>query len=326
MQRLKSYPFYLLPLLLLFLVTPETGNSSLLASTSPHVQEEKAVWKMYRTQDEEFSAMMPELPGRYQRVECLDGFRCQAKRIEKTYAAYADGVVYLVISYQTPHSPSLEEIIPQRLSPAVIDSSDTIKSEVKLNKFKGRKFIYTVESYGYDIVKAFYLTKERVYEVMAVGGSRTDAAIKKFFASFELGGKKGTEIGEGARTKAEPVAVPVAPKKDEQAASGVGPMSGIQASKVYRPNEVTRKAVIIVKPAPEYTEEARKNQVTGTATLQMIFDVSGRVTNIRTVSGLPYGLTEKAISAARKIYFLPAIKDGRRVSQYIRVEYNFNIY
>jgi outer membrane biosynthesis protein TonB len=53
---------------------------------------------------------------------------------------------------------------------------------------------------------------------------------------------------------------------------------------------------------------------------------TGRVTNIRTVSGLPYGLTEKAINAARKIYFLPAIKDGRRVPQYIRVEYNFNIY
>ena len=74
------------------------------------------------------------------------------------------------------------------------------------------------------------------------------------------------------------------------------------------------------------TEEARKNQVTRTVMLQMIFNASGKVTNIRVVSGLPFGLTEKAISAARKIYFIPAIKDGKHVSQYIRVEYNFNIY
>jgi TonB family protein len=97
-------------------------------------------------------------------------------------------------------------------------------------------------------------------------------------------------------------------------------------NKIFKPNEVTQKAKILSKPSPEYTEEARKNQVTGTVTLQMVFSSSGAVTNIRTVSGLPYGLTEKAIAAARRIQFSPAMKDGRPVSQYIRVEYNFNIY
>jgi hypothetical protein len=37
-------------------------------------------------------------------------------------------------------------------------------------------------------------------------------------------------------------------------------------------------------------------------------------------------LTEKAISAARMIKFMPAMKDGRAVSQYIQIEYNFNLY
>jgi hypothetical protein len=44
------------------------------------------------------------------------------------------------------------------------------------------------------------------------------------------------------------------------------------------------------------------------------------------VSGLPYGLTEKAIAAARQIRFQPAMKDGRAVSQFIQIEYNFNLY
>ncbi len=102
--------------------------------------------------------------------------------------------------------------------------------------------------------------------------------------------------------------------------------TGLDPNRIYKPGEVTSKARITSKPTPEYTEEARKNQVTGTVVLQMVLSSSGSVTNIRTVSGLPFGLTEKAISAARRIQFTPATKEGRAVSQYIRVEYNFNIY
>ncbi|HEY0546322.1 MAG TPA: energy transducer TonB, partial [Pyrinomonadaceae bacterium] len=97
-------------------------------------------------------------------------------------------------------------------------------------------------------------------------------------------------------------------------------------NKVFNPSQVTTKARILQKPSPEYTEEARKNQITGTVTLRMVFSSSGAVTNIRALSSLPFGLTEKAISAARRIQFTPATKDGRPVSQYIQVEYNFNIY
>ena len=53
---------------------------------------------------------------------------------------------------------------------------------------------------------------------------------------------------------------------------------------------------------------------------------SGEVTGISVVKPLPDGLTEKAIQAARQIKFRPAQKDGHVVSQYIVLEYNFNIY
>ena len=60
--------------------------------------------------------------------------------------------------------------------------------------------------------------------------------------------------------------------------------------------------------------------------LRAILSASGSVTSITTVKRLPDGLTEKAISAARQIRFTPAEKDGRAVSQYVVLEYNFNIY
>ncbi len=101
---------------------------------------------------------------------------------------------------------------------------------------------------------------------------------------------------------------------------------GVDYNKTFNQKDVTRKAVITFKPEPGFTEEARKNNVTGVVRLRAVLSSSGGVTNISVIKPLPDGLTEKAISAARQIRFQPAQKDGRTVSQYIVLEYNFNIY
>lgn len=101
---------------------------------------------------------------------------------------------------------------------------------------------------------------------------------------------------------------------------------GGDPNRVFGPREVTSKAHVLSKPEPQYTEEARKNQVTGTVILRAVFSSTGQVTNISARAGLPYGLTERAIAAARQIKFTPATKDGRPVSMYIQLEYNFNLY
>jgi TonB family protein len=107
---------------------------------------------------------------------------------------------------------------------------------------------------------------------------------------------------------------------------GTGDNALDYANKIFKPSEVSSKARIISRPEPQYTEDARKNQVSGTVVLRAVFSSNGAVTNIRTVSGLPHGLTERAMAAARQIKFSPATKDGRPVSQYIQIEYNFNLY
>lgn len=97
-------------------------------------------------------------------------------------------------------------------------------------------------------------------------------------------------------------------------------------SDVFRSGDVTRKFVISHKPQPLYTAEARRNNVTGTVRLRMVLAADGTVRDITPLNTLPDGLTEQAIAAASKIEFTPASKDGRAVSQYATVEYNFNIY
>ena len=96
--------------------------------------------------------------------------------------------------------------------------------------------------------------------------------------------------------------------------------------RVYPPPQVTERARVLAKPEPQYTEEARRNAITGSVVLRVVFSRTGEVTNIRAVQPLPFGLTERAIAAARMIRFRPATRDGRAVNVYMQLEYNFNLY
>jgi TonB family protein len=101
---------------------------------------------------------------------------------------------------------------------------------------------------------------------------------------------------------------------------------GTDYNRIFNGKEVTSKARVLEKPEPTYTEAARKNQITGTVTLRAVFSAGGSVTNIHAVSGLPDGLTERAIAAAKSIRFVPATKDGHPVSMWMELQYNFNLY
>jgi TonB family protein len=90
--------------------------------------------------------------------------------------------------------------------------------------------------------------------------------------------------------------------------------------------QVEQRARVLFKPEPTYTEEARRNQTEGTVMLRVVFASNGDVVQIRAVHTLPFGLTERAIAAARQIKFVPAVKGGRPVSVFMQLEYNFNLY
>ena len=98
----------------------------------------------------------------------------------------------------------------------------------------------------------------------------------------------------------------------------------LASAKIYEMKEVDTRAVILLAIKPAFTPEAKKKNVSGAVMLSVVLAQSGRVENIEVISGLPEGLTEKAIEAAQQIKFTPAIKDGRAVSQRAFVEYNFN--
>lgn len=105
-----------------------------------------------------------------------------------------------------------------------------------------------------------------------------------------------------------------------------GPGGGDPDKRTFTGSEVDQRARLLSKPEPQYTEEARRNQISGTVMLRAVFSSSGEVVQIRALNTLPFGLTEKAIAAARQIKFVPAMKGGRPVSVHMQLEYNFNLY
>jgi len=86
------------------------------------------------------------------------------------------------------------------------------------------------------------------------------------------------------------------------------------------------KPTILYREKAKYTEAARQNKIQGTVMLTIVFGSDGRIHDIRTVRGLPHGLTESSIEAAQKIRFHPAVQDGKPVSVRATLEFTFNLY
>jgi len=94
----------------------------------------------------------------------------------------------------------------------------------------------------------------------------------------------------------------------------------------YKKNPTFKWPRILAKPEATYTDEASRHHITGTVLLEVMFAETGQINNIRVVRGLPYGLTERAIAAARQIRFEPAQLEGKKVDYPVRIVYTFELH
>jgi protein TonB len=89
---------------------------------------------------------------------------------------------------------------------------------------------------------------------------------------------------------------------------------------------VDSKPVLMNRPQPLYTEEARKNKIQGTVRVRIMVGSDGRVKRASIVTGLPDGLNEMALQAAHRMQFRPATKGGQPVAYWLNnVLIEFNI-
>jgi TonB family protein len=83
--------------------------------------------------------------------------------------------------------------------------------------------------------------------------------------------------------------------------------------------------VILEKPKPEYTAEARALKIEGEVVVQVVFKANGEVQVVGVAQGLGHGLDEMAVKAAQKIKYKPAISNSQAVDFPARVRIEFQL-
>jgi periplasmic protein TonB len=76
---------------------------------------------------------------------------------------------------------------------------------------------------------------------------------------------------------------------------------------------LTESIVILSKPNPVYTDEARRLGIEGEVLVDVVFLASGQIKVEGISKGLGHGLDEAAIRAAQQIRFKPALQEGHAV-------------
>lgn len=183
-------------------------------------------------------------------------------------------------------------------------ASITYVKELSAKAIPGREYTFTIDSL--TGTSQLFVTRARAYVLVAMGPVGGSWTREPFFMSFAVD--------------------PAAPLLPPASGAISGPNDLTDTEQVFKSSQVTGRARVLEKPEPSYTESARIFSITGTVVLRAIFSSDGHVTNIVIMRRLPHGLTENAVKAAQAIRFTPAVKDGKSVSMWMQLEYNFNLY
>ena len=296
-------------------------------ATGAGVQEASG-WERYKAKGEEFSALFPETPSTYAVLRPAlvnDSGKVSEGR---GFSSYVDDAVFVVMSFDNAKAKEpLQTFIDEFGSYGVLRSKMVFSHDVALNNFAGRQFLLKSE-HAHGVVQ-FYLTDKHAYVFAAIGRDEKDSLIQRFLKSLAFNDKnKASDIYESNKKIASNIATAFLPSSVEgdnkNPNEGDNQNPNLQA--VFAPTDVMLPAVIVTAPQPPYTEQARQQFITGTVILRAVLTSTGRVTNLRVAKGLPFGLTEQALVAAQALKFFPAMKDGRRVSQSVQMEYKFDLY
>jgi TonB family protein len=99
--------------------------------------------------------------------------------------------------------------------------------------------------------------------------------------------------------------------------------AGVNPAKFKEPPSTP--IVLVSKPLPQYTPEAKQLRIEGDVTLEVRFTASGQVQVLRVVNGLGHGLDQQATLAAERIRFKPATKNGEPVDEVSIIHISFQL-
>ena len=262
----------------------------LIGGTAVAQEQKPLSWSRYTVKGEEFSVLLPTIPAMTTTKALRKGDH--ERQTQRQLETSLDGVLYTIDVYQNPNPrQSLDAFIAEMSADLKYDPAG--ERAFTVDGFSGKEYSAP------NLIVRFVATEKRLYRFMVRGPGVEKSAPKEFLSSIKLG--KNTEAVE--------------------VSEGLGiPVESALVDPVYAGKGVDVKARILDSPAPDLSTDANKRP-TGTVILRVVFAKTGRVENITVIRGLPNGLTEKCIEAAKKIRFKPAMKDGQPVSMWMQLEY-----
>lgn len=277
-----------------------SGNGVVIAFNPP-IKKGPFKWERLSSSNEVFSI---EMPSNYYEVSevyefALDIWGKIKVAERRTFNSFLNNTFFIFDTYKTK---SEEKAVKELVYDYFVRNSDEAKcAEIKLADLKGYQCELNRQD-GY-MKEQFFFDKQYVYVVVGYSLDKNNPTLQHFFSSVRFKESKAS------------------PKSEELNWVGT-----VEEQRGFMTREVTQKAVIVLSPQPIFTVEARKKQIQGVVRISAILGADGIVRNVKVIKGLQNGLDERAISAAQRVRFFPARKDGKPVSQYVTFEYNFRLY
>lgn len=269
-------------------------------------------WETYLADDDKVGVLFPKLP-----LVLEDYSNSCIGESKINYIAYSNNKVYVfqTVKKVTPHEfcknkkTFSEKNLANRLNDLSLTSNSKL-DPIKIGKFELHKFLL-----GNEILWLYQHVKNNGwYELRVVSSNEIDTVAKTFLESFAAEkNQKGISIGKGATSIIGDTSVVTEVKIEKSDITAVSQVKKIPMKLIFQPRAI-------------YTDSARINKITGSVKLRVTFMANGGISGISVASALPFGLTEQAIAAARKIVFIPQ-QTGKSNNSVTRlVEYSFNIY
>lgn len=218
------------------------------------------------------------------------------------------------------------ETFQSRKDKLISQSDGTPAAEIKVASGLKGIFVTTKSSREYLLQES---NSDRWFELRVVASDPGASKNEKFSVSINTRSRqKGIEIGDGSpvslgdenpsliKPEVSNVKTTAAADKDPKTLNDHKP---VPASPSY-------PLMIVAQVPPAYTEEARKNAANGSVRLRIIFNANGTIGSIVPVTLLEYGLTERAVEAAKRLVFVPARRQNIPVTTSKVIEYAFNLY
>jgi protein TonB len=93
----------------------------------------------------------------------------------------------------------------------------------------------------------------------------------------------------------------------------------------YRPGSGIEPPRLLHEVKAEFTEEARRRNISGDVVLEIVVTHDGGVGDVKVLQGLGAGLDQRAIAAVRQWRFAPALRRGQPVDVLVEVAVQFTL-